>query len=263
MNRLTIVAVAAIVTVISTVGLVRYVGAAEDRATSSAELVPILLVANQIEEGTTFDEAWAAGDVISSETLRATRPLTAIADPDQLSTEVSVGTLHRGQSVVEGDFADSDAPVRSGPPTFATSLPEGTVAVSFDALGAEAVSGLITPGDRVNLLVQVPNAAELGLPDSGGPAVVHAFQDLLILAIGATTAPDADAEEAAVNPGTGSYTVAVDPLDSARLLLLTRQYTVLLTLVGPGTAPADQPPVDRTNALPNGLVADAPKVAGR
>jgi Flp pilus assembly protein CpaB len=162
----------------------------------------------------------------------------------------------RGQVVVEGEFVDPSAARRAGPPTFATNLPDGTVAVSFEAIGAQAVSDLITPGDHVNLLVQVPNAAELGLPDSGGPAIVHVFQDLLILAIGSTPAPEPGATKAAVNPGTGTYTVAVSPLDAARLLLLTRQYTVFLTLVGPGTTPSDQAPVDKANALPDALTAD-------
>lgn len=252
MNRLTVVAIAAVVALISGFGLVRYVGGAEQRATASAELVTILTAAVDVPEGTPFADAWAAKSIVESKTIRATRPPTAVLDPASLSGLVAAGVVHRGQTVVEGEFV-VPGDRRAGPATFATGLPPGTVAVSFDASGAQAVSDLITPGDHVNLLVQVPNAAELGLPDSGGPAVVHVFQDLLILAIGATPAPPKDAKVAAINPGTGSYTVAVAPLDAARLLLLTRTYTVFLTLVGPGTAPDIQPPVDKTNALPKTL----------
>lgn len=253
MNRLTVVAVAALVALVSGFGLVRYVGGAEQRATASAELVPILTAVVDVPKGTPFADAWAAKSIVESKTIRASRPPTAVLDPTALSGMVAAGVVHRGQTVVEGEFVDPGAARRAGPATFATGLPPGTVAVSFDASGAQAVSDLITPGDHVNLLVQVPNAAELGLPDSGGPAVVHVFQDLLILAIGATPAPKEDATVAAVNPGTGSYTVAVPPLDAARLLLLTRTYTVFLTLVGPGTVPNEQPPVDKSNALPKTL----------
>ncbi|MEY2447660.1 MAG: pilus assembly protein CpaB [Acidimicrobiaceae bacterium] len=259
MNRLSVVAIAAIVALLSGVGLVRYVGGAEQRATASAELVPIMTAATDVPEGTTFANAWASGQVVWSKTLAAVRPPTAVVDPAALSGMVANRALVRGQVVVQGEFVDPAAARRSGPPTFATNLPDGTVAVSFEAVGAQAVSDLITPGDHVNLLVQVPNAAELGLPDSGGPAVVHVFQDLLILAIGSTPAPEPGATKAAVNPGTGTYTVAVSPLDAARLLLLTRQYTVFLTLVGPGTAPANQAPVDKANALPDSLTADVTK----
>jgi Flp pilus assembly protein CpaB len=262
-NRLTVVAVAALIAIVSGLGLVRYVGGAEDRATASARLVDVLTAKVDVPQGTSFADAWAAGDIVRSKTLASVRPPTAVLDTTSLAKTVAYGVLRRGQVVVEGVFVDPSAARHAGPPTFATSLPEGTVAVSFEATGVQAVSNLVTPGDRVNLLVQVPNAAELGLPDSGGPAVVSVFQDLLILAIGATPAPVQGAKEAAVNPGTGTYTVAVAPLDAARVLLLTRQYTVFLTLVGPGTAPADQAPVDRTNALPTTLTADVAKKASK
>jgi Flp pilus assembly protein CpaB len=258
-NRLTVVAVAAIVALLSGVGLVRYVGGAEQRATASAELVPILTAAADVPEGTTFANALAAGQIVWSKTLASIRPPTAVVDPNALAGTVANQALVRGQVVVTGEFVDPAKARRTGPPTFANKLPDGTVAVSFEAMGAQAVSDLITPGDHVNLLVQVPNASELGLPDSGGPAVVHVFQDLLILAIGSTAAPDPGAKTAAANPGTGTYTVAVSPLDAARVLLLTRQYTVFLTLVGPGTTPAKQAPVDAANALPSTLTADVAK----
>lgn len=259
MNRLTVVGVAALIALLSGLGLVRYVGGAEQRAKASAELVPIITAATDVPEGTKFATAWSSGQVVFSQTLASIRPPTAVVDPTALSGMVANRALVRGQVIVNGEFVDPAAARRTGPPTFATNLPDGTVAVSFEAVGAQAVSDLITPGDRVNLLVQVPNAAELGLPDSGGPAIVHVFQDLLILAIGSTPAPAAGATQPAVNPGTGTYTVAVAPGDAARLLLLTRQYTVFLTLVGPGTTPSSQPPVDKSNALPKSLTADVAK----
>jgi Flp pilus assembly protein CpaB len=261
MNRLTIVAVAAIVALLSGVGLVRYVGGAEERATASAELVPILTAAQDVPVGTSFANAFDSGQIVWSKTLASIRPQTAVLDPNTLAGMVSKRGLVAGQVVVNGEFVDPSSARRTGPPTFANKLPDGTVAVSFEAAGAQAVSDLITPGDHVNLLVQVPNASDLGLADSGGPAVVHVFQDLLILAIGSTPAPDPGATAPAVNPGTGTYTVAVAPADAARLLLLTRQYTTFLTLVGPGTTPEQQAPIDTHNALPSTLTAEPDKPA--
>jgi Flp pilus assembly protein CpaB len=256
---LTVVAVAALVALLSGLGLVRYVGGAEQRAKASAELVPIMTAAADVPEGTPFANAWTSGQVVMSQTLASIRPPTAVVNPSVLSGMVANRALVRGQVIVDGEFVDPAAARRAGPPTFATGLPDGTVAVSFDVAGAQAVSDLVTPGDRVNLLVQVPNAAELGLPDSGGPAVVHVFQDLLILAIGSTPAPAKGATQPATNPGSGGYTVAVAPADAARLLFITRQYPVFLTLVGPGTTPSSQPPVDKANALPKSLTADVTK----
>lgn len=262
MNRLTVVAVAAVVALGSGFGLVQYVGGAEERATAAASPVPILVAMADVPEGTEFADAWADGSIAQSETMEAIRPPTAILDPAALEGTVTTGVLRAGQVVVEGVFAPPEEAERVGPPTFADDLPEGSVAVSFEASGASAVGELISPGDRVNLLVQVPNAAELGLPDSGGPAIVHVFQNLKVLAIGTARLPVAGAETdpavAAAPPpsGGGTYTVAVAPEDAARVLLLTRQYEVILALVGPGTEPGPQGPVGKPDALPDTLTAD-------
>ena len=264
MNRLTVLAVAALVAIASGLGLVRYVSGAEDRALAAAEPVPVLVAAADVSEGTRFEDAWADGDIVESQIQRRMRPSTAILNTEELSGMVSDGTLRAGQLVVGGVFVDpSEAEDANLPPTFADSLPEGTVAVSFDAAGAQAVSDLISPGDRVDLFVQVPNAADLGLPDSGGPAVVQAFTGLKVIAIGAALAPQEGAEAPVANPGAGSYTVAVAPADAGRLLLLTRQYEVSLTLVGPGADSDPQDPITAANVLPKGTVATTVPGAGR
>jgi pilus assembly protein CpaB len=254
MNRITVVAVAAVVALVSGLGLLSYVGGAEDRANAAVEPVTMLVATADIPNGTPFDDAMADGRIVSSNTLKESLPLTAITDPAALTGLMADGVLRAGQAVVEGTFVAPEQLGRSvGPATFADALPEGTVAVSFDASGSSAVADLISPGDRVNLLVSVPNASELGLPDSGGPAVVHVFQDLEVIAIGTAIRPDEGAEVAVANPGASTYTVAVAPRDAARLLLLTRQYEVLLALVGPGNEPAEQDPVTKGDALPTTL----------
>lgn len=258
MNRLTVVAVAAVVALVSGFGLVRYVGGAEERASAAASPVPILVAAVDVPEGMPFADAFAAGSIVQAETLQSIRPATAIVDPAALQGTIATGLLRAGQVVVDGVFASPDEDETIGAPTFADALPDGSVAVSFEASGASAVSDLIRPGDRVNLLVQVPNAAELGLPDSGGPAIVHVFQDLKVLAIGAAVIPPPGSEAGGdtAAPGAGTYTVAVAPQDAARLLLLTRQYQAFLVLVGPETEPGVLDPVGKGNALPETLTAD-------
>ncbi len=264
MNRLTVVAIAAVVALGSGFALVRYVAGAEDRATSSVSPVPVLIAAADVPAGTSFEDAWTTELIVQGEIAQALRPATAIAAPDGLNGTVADGVLRAGQLVVEGVFvAPSDVSGLNLPPTFAADLPEGSVAVSFDAGGAAAVSNLISPGDLVNLLVQVPNAAELGLPDSGGPAIVHVFQNLRVIAIGAALAPASGSTTPVANPGGGGYTVAVAPRDAARLLFLTRQYEVFLALVGPGTDPSPQGPVGKSDALPPDLTADAGVASSR
>lgn len=263
MNRLVVVAAAAVVALGSAIGLMQYVSGADARASASAAPVQMLVATADIPDGTPFDDALADGRIAASQTLRASLPATAITDPSALSGLIADGVLRAGQVVVQGAFVDPTKDrVGAGPPTFADDLPEGTVAVSFEAAGASAVSNLISPGDRVNLLVNVPNAAELGLPDSGGPAMVHVFQNLEIIAIGTAVRPAKGATEPVANPGASSYTVAVAPRDAARLLFLTRQYEVLLALVGPKNDPIPQTPVGKADALPAALTAEAAPAGG-
>lgn len=260
MNKLVILAVAALVAVGSGFGLLQYVSGAEARAEEATQAVDVFVAAQTVPAGTTWEQARSTGLIVTSQTLRGSLPPTAVTDPAPLAGLVADDALLAGQTVVQGTFVDpAETRVGAGPPTFADDLPAGTVAVSFEASGASAVSNLISPGDRVNLLLNVPNAAELGLPDSNGPAVVHVFQDLEVIAIGAAIRPAEGAAEPVANPGASTYTVAVAPRDAARLLFLTRQYEVLLALVGPGNEPSDQPPVGTADALPESLT---PTVAG-
>ena len=250
MNRVTILIVAAVVAVGSCFGLVKYASGAEDRAVEASKPVPVLVAVKEVPSGMAFSTAWNDHLIGFAQTPQSLMPATAVTDPKALQGLVATTLLAQGQYVVRGAFADPAAAGRVGPPTFANQLPAGTVAVSFKADAEKAVSDLIRPGDHVNLLVQVPNASVLGLPDSGGAAVVHIFQDLEIIAIGDVAAAAPDATEAPKNPGTGLYTVAVAPQDAARLLLLSNEYDVYLALVGPKTQPGAIPPIADRDGLP-------------
>jgi len=249
-NRVGVLVVAAVVAIGSCFGLVRYASGAQDRAVQAAEPVPVMIAMKDVPQGMPFSTAWNEGRLALSNIPRTLRPATAVVDPNALSGLTAAAPLSQGQLVVQASFTKADANARVGPRTFATSLPAGTVAVSLKATADRAVSDLITPGDHVNLLVQVPNASVLGLPDSGGAAVVHMFQDLKIIAIGDVPVPAPDAAVAPKNPGTGLYTVAVPPEDSARPLLLAHEYDVYLTLVGPKTSAQAMPAIADKDALP-------------
>jgi pilus assembly protein CpaB len=249
-NRVSILIVAAVVAIGSCFGLVKYASGAEDRAVEASKPVPVLVATKDIPAGTPFANAWNDHRIGYAQTLQSLMPSTAVTDPKALQGLVATSALAQGQFVVKGAFADPASAGQTGPPTFANDLPPGTVAVSFKATAEKAVSDLVRPGDHVNLLVQVPNASVLGLPDSGGAAVVHIFQDLQIIAIGDVTAPAKDAPEAPKNPGTGLYTVAVKPEDSARLLLLSNEYDVYVALVGPKVQPGDIPPIADKDGVP-------------
>ena len=250
MNRIGVLVIAAIVALGSGLGLMRYASGAQDRAVAASEPVPVMTAVRDVPAGMPFNTAWNEGRLTMSDIPKALRPPTAITDSSALVGLIATAPLAQGQLVVQASFASPTKADRVGPPTFASQLPDGTVAVSFKATSDQAVSDLVRPGDHVNFLVQVPNASVLGLPDSGGAAMVHVFQDLTIIAIGDVPIAPEGSKEAAKNPGTGLYTVAVSPEDSARLLLLAHEYDVYLTLIGPKTSPSDIAPVADLDGLP-------------
>jgi Flp pilus assembly protein CpaB len=256
-NRVGVLIVAAVVALGSCFGLVKYASGAQDRAVGASQPVPVIVAMKEVPAGMPFSTAWNEGRLALSEMPKALLPPTAVVDANALAGLIAAAPLAQGQFVVQASFTNASPTGRVGPPTFAAQLPKGAVAVSFKAAAAQAVSDLIRPGDHVNLLVQVPNASVLGLPDSGGPAVVHVFQDLEIIAIGDVLMPAKDATEAPKNPGTGLYTVAVPPEDSARLVLLGHEYDLYLTLVGPKTTPSNIPPIADRDALPAVTAAKA------
>jgi pilus assembly protein CpaB len=261
MNRTMIIVVAVVVAVASGAGMLMYVGRADARATKGVELVPVLVAKGDLPAGMPFTTAWERKQIVPSETLRRLMPPTAVTSTQGLQGKVAVNAVANGQVIVSGMFTDATkGKPKDGAPTFADRIPEGQVAVTFKGTADTAVADLVQPGDRVNFHVQVPNAAEIGLPDSGGPAIVTAFQNLRVVAIGKVTL-DQTAPTAPENPGTGLYTVLVDAQDATRVLFLSRQYPVLLTLLPPNAKAGDVPPVGKKEAVPPNPAPEQPAPA--
>src|SRR5688572_15119423 len=102
MNRITVVAIAAVIALASGFGLVSYVGGAEDRAAATVEPVTVFVAASDIPNGTPFEDALEAGQIVPSKTLAESLPASAVTDPAPLTGMVANGILRAGQTVVEG-----------------------------------------------------------------------------------------------------------------------------------------------------------------
>src|SRR5205807_10233070 len=95
-----------------------------------------------------------------------------------------------GQVVVEGQFVDQ----RLAASTFAQRIPNGQVAVSVEVDKIRGVAHMLTPGDKVNILVTMPPEGERTM-----------LQNVDVLAVGTTIAPKlGDQVPAASSPATGA-----------------------------------------------------------
>src|SRR3546814_7912197 len=85
LNRIVVVAIAAVVAIASGLGLLQYVGGAEDRAAASVESVNVLMASVDVPDGTSFADAIAEGSITSTPILRTSLAPTAVRSEGQTS----------------------------------------------------------------------------------------------------------------------------------------------------------------------------------
>lgn len=237
-SRRTLFVVVAVVLAAVAAGMTfLYVRGIEARAFEEAELVEVFVVAKSVPKG--FPGEQAIGDhVRASRIPRKFRPATALTDPTSINGKVAVTELSVNTVLVEGQFVDP----RQAQVTFSQRIPAGQVAITVSVDQVRGVAGLLVPGDKVNILVA----------DGGTQRVL--FQNVNVIAIGTTAAPQAGETAAVANPGSGLITFAVPPEAASRIAYATQQGGgIYLTLVPLDNQPAPVPPVNAGNLFGGAL----------
>ena len=231
-KRTLIVAGAVVVAAVAAFANYAYLNSVQDRAYDNAERVRVFVVAQNIAKGLPGEQALQQEFVRSDEIPREFRPGTAITDTTTIRGKVALSDLSVGQVLVDGMFVDP----KIAQVSFSQRIPAGQVAVTVSVDQVRGVAGLLVPGDKVNLLVS----------DVGGGRR-YLYQNVNILAIGTSAAPQVGETQAAVNPGSNLITFAVPPIAAARIVQAGDLY---LTLVPPDNQPVAIPPVDPGNLFP-------------
>ena len=214
-KRTLIIIGAVVVAAIAAFANYAYLSSVQDRAYDNAERVRVFVVRQDIEKGFPGEQALGAEMIESDEIPREFRPGTAITDTATIRGKVALSKLSVGQVVVDGMFVDPKVAQVS----FAQRIPSGRVTVTVSIGTVESVAGLLVPGDKVNLLVTDPAGAKR-----------HLYQNVAILAIGTSAAPQPGETQAAVNPGSNLITFAVPPVAAARILAAGSLYLSLVPL---------------------------------
>jgi Flp pilus assembly protein CpaB len=287
-SRRTLILVAAVVVGLLSAFLVfNYVNGADKRAQGDAVQVSVLVVNADIKAGASYAEA--EGSIVEEQVPKKNKSASAINDKTIIAGKVAAFDIPANTPLVEGMFVD---PVQStasnagrvpddcGKPS---GVKQQCVAITLQFDKVHAVAGLISPGDRVNVLI-VPtlgnkrsdlcallddDAAFAKLSDAarqalfqfnGGPETLictpasYVYQAVKVLFVDHTSAgaPAAAATDssgaAAAQVDTGLITFEV-PSNAAALLASVSKSELYLTLLPDNYTPVALPAFDPTMPL--------------
>lgn len=159
-------------------------------------------------------------------------PPGAVSDQSSIQGLITLSPILKGEPVLKGHLAGMDNHQHG----LAFKVKPGQRAISVAVDEVSGVSGMLVPGDRVDVF------GTIDLPESGATAIIGVY-DVEILAVGrrlTETLPEDGKTPAAENR---TATLAVPVEEAQRLILLTDRGKVRLALRSP--ADRDRP------ALPN------------
>jgi pilus assembly protein CpaB len=213
----------------ATAALVAYVRGADRRALSGQQPVLVLVARARIPAGTPGEQAQNRGLVERVELPRKAVAHDAVRSLEQLSGRVAALDLVQGEQLLASRWVTPSEVGGAG----LLPIPVGRQAVSVSLDQTRQVSGFVTPGDHVCLLVSL----EL----HGANVTRYLLQDVPVLAVGATAAPNPAAREAGrASPPRGSaptVTLAVRPGDVERVVFAAENGALYLSLLPRGQRP--------------------------
>ena len=242
-TRRTVVLVAAVlVALVAGVATFSYLGGVQDRANKGATLVRVYVVKKDVQKGFPAEQALSGGFVKADQIQEKFRPTTAVTDLDTIKGKVALTALSANQVLVDGQFVDPKVEQI----TNSQRIQSGRVAVTVSIDQVRGVGGLLVPGDKVDIMVNDKNA-------DGRTRLL--YQNVEILFIGSSAAPQPGETQAAANPGSGLITFSVPAQAAQRIIHASTSSDggLYLALVPPDNQPTPIPPVGDSDLFNTGL----------
>src|SRR5215217_1094088 len=242
-SRVLAILIAVVLALVATAAMVVYVNGADRRALAGQQPTYVWVAVKPIPQGMSGEDA-QINKLIDRVSVPARNALkNRVLSLDQLRNRSAAVNIPAGeQLLLERWVGAEDVPGRQ-----LLSIPEGHQAVSVGVDLVRQVAGFVTPGDRVNVAVTMPEGGE------GGDKTQYVLQDVRVLAVGATalTRSSTQANGGRVNQGRGSQTLtavtlAVLDKDVTLVIHAAEEGSIYLTLLPPNApeggskgAPAD------------------------
>ena len=170
-------------------GITAYLGlhSAQQKVFRHAKAASVYVVRAQVPRDDTGATAYDHGLIVRSAMPVKYVPVGAVTDLADIDDRVADANLPVGTVVTHAMFVSAS----SNPGAAAQSVPPGDVAVSVSVTQSEGVAGMVQPGDKVDVLVNVKSGEEAFL-----------FQDVPVLAVGQTLVPPPSSAPSAAAPAT-------------------------------------------------------------
>jgi pilus assembly protein CpaB len=199
---------------------------------ASSEARPVLIAAQEIPARERITAAMLVKQMRPGQSLEP----DALADPSQAVGSLALITIPAGSQVTASEIGTNVAfalPVRLQPGMRAVSIPVDRV---------KDVSGLIQPGDRVDVIA-IPPSRSNGPP----PRAVTIFRSIRVLAVG-TALENPSATPSPEEQGASTVTLEVTPNQADVLAWADQNATLRLSLRSPREAPHTEPVEELTLA---------------
>jgi Flp pilus assembly protein CpaB len=253
--------VAVVLAAVAGIGAYSYLTSAQDRANKKAALVQVYVVTHDIPKGLTGQQAIDGGYIKLSKIQAAFRPATALNSLDVIRPQIALTTLAANTVLVTGQFVEANLPIFRR----TTLIPKGKVAVTVQLDQVHGGAGIIIPGDKVNLVIEYKNTTLGGGTGAGGGTGNGPLQDKVlyqnvdILFIGTTAAPQPGETTAVTNPGSSLITFAVPQPAAEKIVLAAEKGAIYLNMLPPdnqvlGGVPAfsEQDVINNPDLTPGG-----------
>jgi pilus assembly protein CpaB len=196
----------------------KYVTDADSRAERDKKLVSALVAKQRIARGTTFEQ------IVSDELLETKKipedalpPNRVVPGTDQAllalyEGRIAATDIFAGTPVVADQFVQASQLVN----TVAGAIPKGKQAITVSLDQTHAVGGFLTPGDKVNLLLNlsVTDVTKRGAANAAGEGLrttAFLLPGIKVIAVGATTILPTSPAAPANTTGNGGVTTTTQP----------------------------------------------------
>ena len=237
-RRALTIALAVLLAVLGTAGVLAYVNKANARALAGQQAVTVLIASQVIPAGTSAADAQAQG-------LLGTERLPSASVPADALTAVTpeISSLVTDAAVQPGQLLLRPMLVTSVQGTSGLAIPHGMLAVALAFCIPEAVAGNLHPGSQVAVFQTTPdgNASITGAAACGGSHAFSASQNLrtslvlpkvTVLAVGqGTGGQGGSTSNSGGGQNAGLITVAVSQAEATQLIQLSENGLPYLALL--------------------------------